>query len=217
MGLFGLDANSSSSSLQQNQATTQYGNAYGANTGKGATSNASGTTTISGGVKAGKGATVIISNTNTQLENSIAEGLTNIQSLLQGGNSQGGDPSSGGGGIGGLLGGGGGSKAGSGGKAGTGGSVAGGNISVGTGHGLDSLQGNQALNTMPTNELADALNAQGSSDVSTISHPNAGGFIFAPTSSDSTTGATPFPWLTVILGVGAVVGVVVAIKTFGKP
>jgi hypothetical protein len=124
MGLFGIDANSSASSLQQNQATTQYGNAFGANTGKGATSNASGTTTISGGVKAGKGSTVIISNTNTQLENSIAEGLTNIQSLLQGGNSQGGDPSSSSGGIGGLFGGNS-SKAGSGGKAGTGGSVAG--------------------------------------------------------------------------------------------
>jgi hypothetical protein len=211
MGLFGIDANSSSSSLQQNQATTQYGNAFGANTGKGATSNASGTTTISGGVKAGKGATVVISNTNTQLENSIAEGLTNIQSLLQAGQSQGGDSSGGSSGLFGLGGSGGSSKSG---KGGVGGSVGdSGNISVSPTPGLDLLGGNQALNANPSNELIDAHNAGGSTNASDL--PSSG-FIFAPTSSDSTTGATPFPWLTVILGVGAVVGVVVAIKTFGK-
>lgn len=212
MGLFGIDANSSASSLQQNQATTQYGNAFGANTGKGATSNASGTTTISGGVKAGKGATVVISNTNTQLENSIAEGLTNIQSLLQAGQSQGGDSGSSSGGLGSLLGGGSNSaKSGGGGK---GGDLAGsGNISVSPTPGLDLLGGNQALNTMSSNELVDAHNAGGNTNASDLP---AGGFVFAPTTSDSTTGATPFPWLTVILGVGAVVGVVVAIKTFGK-
>ena len=214
MGLFGIDANSSSSSLQQNQATTQYGNAYGANTGKGATANASGTTVISGGVKLGKGATLTLSNTNTQLENSIAEGLTNIQSLLAGGNSQWGDSSSGSCGIGSLFGGGGGSKSGPGGKSGTGGSVAGGNINVSPSPGLDSLQGNQAFNTQPTNELVDAHNAGGNTPLSSIPQS---GFVFAPTSSDSTTGATPFPWLTVILGVGAIAVVIVGIKTFGTP
>lgn len=206
MGLLGIDANSSSSSLQQNQATTQYGNAFGANTGKGATTNASGSTTISGGINAKKGSTVIVSNTNTQLENSIAEGLTNIQSLLQGGQSQGGDPSSSSGGIGGLFGGNS-SKAGSGGKGGTGGSVAGGNISVSPGNGLDSLSGNQALSTNPTNELVDNLSSQGGGH-----QPSGGGFVFAPTSSDSTTGATPFPWLTVILGLGAIGIVAIAAK-----
>jgi len=214
MGLFGIDANSSSSSLQQNQATTQYGNAYGANTGKGATSNASGTTTISGGIKAGKGATVVISNTNTQLENSIAEGLTNIQSLLQAGQSQGGDSSGGKGGLGGLFGGGGGGSSASG-KGGNGGSLAGsGNISVSPSPGLDSLQGNQAFNTQPTNELVDAHNAAGNTPIGSLPQS---GFVFAPTSSDSTTGATPFPWLTVILGVGAVAAVIVGIKAFAKP
>lgn len=213
MGLFGIDANSSSSSLQQNQATTQYGNAFGANTGKGATANASGATVISGGIKAGKGATVTISTTNTQLENSIAEGLTNIQSLLQAGQSQGGDSGSKSGGLGSLIGGSGGnSKSGSGGKGGD--LASSGNIAVTPPLGI--LQGNQALNTMPTNELVDSHNAGGTASADDLSHPHAGGFVFAPTSSDSTTGATPFPWLTVILGVGAVVGVVVAIKTFGK-
>lgn len=211
MGLFGIDANSSSSSLQQNQATTQYGNAYGANTGKGATANASGATVISGGIKAGKGATVTISTTNTQLENSIAEGLTNIQSLLQAGQSQGGDSGSSSGGIGSLLGGGSNSaKSGGGGKGGD--LASSGNIAVTPPLGI--LQGNQGLNTQATNELVDSHNAGDNTPLSSISPA---GFVFAPTSSDSTTGATPFPWLTVILGVGAVAAVIVGIKAFAKP
>lgn len=215
MGLLGIDANSSSSSLNQAQVSTQYGNAFGANTGKGAaSSNASGSTTIGGGVKVGKGATLTISTTNTQLENSIAEGLTNIQSLLQGGNAQGGDSGTSSSGLGGLLGGSS-SKSGAGGKGGDGGDVTGGNIAVTPALGL--LEGNQGLSATPTNELVDALNSGGSSDISDTSHPHAdsGGFIFSPTSTGATTtGASTFPWLPVILGVSAIGGIVLAIKYF---
>lgn len=211
MGLFGLDANKSTSSLTQAQVTSQYGPAYGANVGKGsASSNASGTTTIGGGVKLGKNANLVINNTNTQLENSLLEGLTNISSFLAGGGSSGGEGGSSSSGLGGLLGGSN-SKGGGGGKSGTGGSVEGGNITLGSGNSgthdlLGELQDNQANHANASTDLLDQLNAGGSGDIGDVSHPH-GGFNFSPSSggNETTQGNTS--------GKGIVTGVVIAVIT----
>jgi hypothetical protein len=209
MGLFGLDANSSSSAFTQANATTQTGNAFGANTGKGAASaNASGTTVIGGGVKVAKGGSLVISNTNTQLENSIAEGLTNIQSLLQSGQSSGGDTGSSSSGIGGLFGGSS-SKSGSGGKAGQTGSITGsGNITLP--QALPELQTNQGYNSNGSNELVDALNAMHTSDVTDHGTSPANDAFFSP--SNVPQSQTTFPWGSVVLGAVVITGLIVAVK-----
>lgn len=189
MGLFGLDANKSTSSLTQAQVTSQYGTAIGANIGKGsAASNASGTTTIGGGVKLGKNSNLVINNTNTQLENSILEGLTNISSFLAGGGSSGGEGGGSSGGIGGLLGGSS-SKGGGGGRSGTGGGVEGGNIAItAPAHDLiGELEGNQSTNSNASTALLDQLNGGGTSDINDVSHPHNGGFNFSPNSGGDTT------------------------------
>lgn len=212
MGLFGLDANKSTSSLTQAQVTSQYGQAIGANIGKGSASgNASGTVTIGGGVNIKKGGTLTIDNTNTQLENSILEGLTNIQSALSGGTAAGGDSGGASGGIGGLFGGSS-NKGGKTGASGSGGGVEGGNITLGSGNTgthdlLSELQGNQAGNTNASTDLLDQLNASGSSDIGDVSHPHVGGLVFAPNSGGNETaqGNTS--------GKGLVIGIVIAVVT----
>lgn len=209
MGLFGLDANKSNSAFTQANVSTQTGNAFGANVGKGsASSNASGTTTIGGGVKVAKGGTLVISNTNTQLENSIAEGLTNIQSLLQAGQSSGGDTGSSSSGLGGLLGGSS-SKSGSGGKSGKGGDISGsGNITLPAA--LGELQTNQGYNTNGSNELVDSLNALHTSDVTDHGSAQVGSAFFSPNAVP--TSQTPFPWGALVLGAVAIGGLVLAVK-----
>lgn len=209
MGLFGLDANSSSSALTQAQVTTQTGNAYGANVGSGsASANASGTTVIGGGVKVGKGGSLVISNTNTQLENSIAEGLTNIQSLLQSGQSAGGDSGKSSSGIGGLFGGSS-SKSGAGGTSGKGGDIRdSGNITIPDV--LPELQANQATSTNGSNQLADALNSLHTSDITDHGTAPVGSAFFSPNAVPQS--QTTFPWGSLVLGAVVITGLIVAVK-----
>lgn len=219
-GLFGLDANSSSSSLTQAQVTSQYGQAIGANIGKGSASgNASGTVTIGGGVNIKKGGTLTIDNTNTQLENSILEGLTNIQSALSGGTAAGGDSGGSSGGIGGLFGGSS-NKGGKTGASGSGGGVTGGNISLGSGNSgapdlISELQGNQANNANPSTDLLDQLNASGSSDISDVSHPHVGGLVFSPNSGGNSTNqgsGNGISFMTIVIGVVVIIAGGYALK-----
>lgn len=193
MGLLGLDANSSSSSLTQAQVSSQYGTAIGANTGKGAaSSNAGGSTVITGGVKIGKGGSVVINSSNADLNNSILSGLDNITSLLQN------EPTS-------TL-----SPVTNAGNAGASGAGSDSGISALTSSVNDllgELQNNQAQNTQASTALLDQLNAGGSSDISNISHPPLGGLVFAPSSGSNETSQGNSSVK------GLVIGIVVAVVT----
>lgn len=204
MGLFGLDANSSSSAFTQANVSTQTGNAYGAVTGnKSAASNASGTVTIGGGIVAKPGSNITITNTNPVLENSILEGLNSLQSILQNQPQTSFSPTT---------------NAGNAGNSGAaGGDLASqvSSLSHTVGDFIGVLENNQALNTQNNNALVDALNAMGTSDVGAVSHPPVGGLVFSPVATDSTS-TSNFPWGTVVLGVAVVAGLIVAVKVL-KP
>lgn len=208
MGLFGLDANSSSSSLTQAQVSTQYGNAYGANTGKGAAStNATGSTAIGGGVKLGKGASFVVNSSNADLENSILTGLDNITGLLQNEPSSSStlSPTT---------------NAGNAGASGASSSSSQGDLTSLTSSItslIGELQNNQSTSTANSTSLLDGLNAMGSGDVSGVAHPTAGSVVFSPNSGGNTSEqASSFPWGTLLVAAATVAVTILVTKLINK-